>query len=251
MDGLPSDPDEQEMSNTFHCWAQGKSQAGTWAGTELQAGRELEKVKESEVAVEFKPGKDEVPAVEPLPGSVWLYLDVFFPPKLQWEMLDFVSKGVAGCGLWDRICEHLFHHRPGRIWFYCVSMSISRLPHVQVIRMLVPGVSGQKVSGDFVCLFNFQESKCSLSCWKSSCSIFLRDDSVITPVIKIQEIKLSFALCLCWECKKRKNWNVVTHLHSCTRRGIHLISPRLSSHCRANIGKSNYKITHKINKHGV
>lgn len=73
-------------------------------------------MKESEVVVEFKPGKDEVPAVEPLLGVViyglsphllgwaivssplaphtpgyvdlpplalWLYLDVFSPPKLQ------------------------------------------------------------------------------------------------------------------------------------------------------------------------
>lgn len=249
MDGLPSVPEEQEMSRTFHCWAQGKSQAGAWA--ELQARREPQKVKESEVAVEFNPGKDEMPAVEPLLGALWLYLDGFFPPKLQWEMLDFVFKGVAGCGLWGRICERLFHQRPGRICFYCVSMAtISRMPHVQVIRMLVPGVPGQEVSGDFVCLFNFQESKCSLSCWKSSWFIFLSGDSVITPAIKIQEIKLSFALCLCWGCKKRKNWNVVMHFHSCTRRGIHLISPCLSSHCRANIGKNNYKITHKINKHG-
>lgn len=40
-------------------------------------------MKESEVAVEFNPGKDEMPAVEPLLGALWLYLDGFFPPKLQ------------------------------------------------------------------------------------------------------------------------------------------------------------------------
>lgn len=68
-------------------------------------------------------------------------------------MLDFVFKGVAGCGIWDRICEQLFHQMPGKILFYWVSMTtVSRMPHVQVIRMLAPGVSGQEVSGDFVCL---------------------------------------------------------------------------------------------------
>lgn len=194
--GCPEPQMSKRRATHFTSDLQGRSQAGTSAGPQLQAEgsfRKWQKVRwswslstakmkcqqwnhclglwsvptSSGLCHSFIPTGSPHPWLcgSTIPGFVavtWMY---FSSPKLQWETLDFVIQGVAGCGLWDRTCEQLFHQGPGRILFYCVPMTtISRMPHVQAIRMLVPGVSGQEVSGDFVCLFNFQESKCSLSC---------------------------------------------------------------------------------------